>query len=105
MIHPQRRTGQARASGQAHTAIVVQLDIDFAQPIASGSAAGRHDGVGDQQRPLQTFGAQRDIQERRRQMESIDDKAGRQAIVGQLLPEIIGMPGQYGIGAIAEMSG
>ncbi len=64
-IHSQRRASQARAAGETDTSIVVQLDIDFTQPIKAGSATGRHDGIGDQQRPLQTFGAQRDVQERR----------------------------------------
>ena len=102
LIHAQRGTSQARASGQAHTAIGVQLDIHFAQPIKARRAAGRHDSVGDQERSLQTFGAQRDVQERRRQMKSVDDEAGRQTILGQLLPQIIGMAGQHGIGAVAQ---
>src|ERR1700722_2838160 len=38
-------------------------------------------------------------------MKSIHDKASSQAILRQLLPQIVGMPGQHGIGPISEMGG
>src|SRR5579863_9067220 len=94
VVHRKSGTGQTHAAGETYASIVVQFDVDFAQAIGTGSAAGRHDGVGYQDGSLQAFGAQGDVQESGRKMEPIDDEAGRQAIVGQLVPNVVGGFGQ-----------
>ena len=100
-----RGARQSRPAAQPHAAVGVQLHLHLAQLVMSRSAAGRHHRVGDQERTLQSFGAQRDLQERPGQMDSIDDEAGRQTILGELLPNVIRMAGQHRVRAIAEVRG
>ena len=83
----------------------LQFHFDLAQTIGTRRAQRRHHGVRDQYAPLDALGPQGDAQERIRQMVPVDNEARRQLVLGQLLPEVVGMAGKHRVGAIAQMGG
>ena len=90
-VHGESGTGQARSAGETHAAIRVKLDVDFAQPVGPGEQpAGMTASVtsSDRSRPLARSATFRNAG---RKMESVHDEAGRQAVVGELIPDVIRM--------------
>ena len=64
--------------------------------------SGQRDTIADEHR-LRSFHPHHGFQHRIGQMKSIGDDRRPEFVRRQLLPEIIGMPGQHGMDAVAEM--
>ena len=71
--------------------------------VAAGRQAGKARQIADQHDAVGRFRPHKCFDNRRRKMMAIDDQAGREAIFGQLVPEIIRMAAQEGVGTIAQV--
>src|SRR5579859_2061270 len=61
--------------------------------------------VADQDRPVDALGAQDDAHDTGWQMEAVEDDAGVQSFVGQLIPNGVGMAPEGGRDTVAQVSG
>ena len=82
------------APGAATRPLGVELDLLSAERVDAGRHAGRRHRVGDQDRPGGRLRADHRADRGRRQVVPVDDEAREQAVLAELLPDQVRVPGQ-----------
>ena len=79
------------------------IDLQLTQPVAPRRRARGRGRIGHQYRPRNPFRAQSHFEKCRVEMNAVYDEIRHQTIFGKLVPDVIRMPPQNRMRAVAEM--
>jgi len=102
-VHEQRRSGQVRRTRDRDTARGAELDALLPERVDAGRHPGRRDRVRHEDRPGGRLGPDHGLDGGWRQVMTVDDEAGPEVILGQLLPDDVGVPRQHLRAAVAQV--
>ena len=103
LVHAQRGAGEAAAAREFDAVFGCELNLKVANTIDARRAVRGRDGVGDEDRFVESLGADSDLHEVRVEVDAVDDEPGAQFVGRHLIDDVVREARQHLMGAVAEM--